>query len=90
MVYAGTRTGSGSASGSVDADSVRMLPDDSVPMSAVEGKNVQMTPLSAAELRSAELMPASATEFRNVGPVPVSANQRMTPHQVIKTGVASS
>lgn len=89
MVYAGTRTGSGSASGSVDADSVRMLPDDSVPMSAVEINIVEVTPLSAAELRSTELMPASASEFGIVGSMPISADQRMTPNQVINTSGAS-
>ena len=88
-MYAGTRTGSGSASGSVDADSVRMLPDDSIPMSATEVRNMEMTPLSAAEMRNAELMQMPGFQFSSFAMMPISADQGMTPNQVINASGSS-
>ena len=83
VVYAGTRTGPDSASESIETDSLRMFPDDSIPTAAAEFRDVELTPLSSAELSKAEVLPVSVLEFKSDGSTPVSARQEMTPTQVI-------
>ncbi|KAL8597428.1 hypothetical protein ACOMHN_050926 [Nucella lapillus] len=91
VVYSGARTESGSASESVDADSLRMLPDDSVPIIRADFHNVAPTPLSEAELRNIELITASGPEYRDIAfkPFPPSRGRTPTPEDYMEAQIVS-